>query len=135
MVKYVKMTFEEFEEIVEKQNAPNTLLQSTIDNYKKMLVSCTLKIDELEKELSVYVIGGARVSTVEEEEEEGETVDKTSIVRNRWSRNSIRQIKESVGSEISVTTLADILSRTEPSIRTKAISLGYRIKKGRIING
>ena len=132
MVKYVKMTFEEFEEIVEKQNAPNTLLQSTIDNYKKMLVSCTLKIDELEKELSVYVIGGARVSTVEEE---GETVDKTSIVRNRWSRNSIRQIKESVGSEISVATLADILSRTEPAIRTKAISLGYRIKKGRIING
>lgn len=126
MTHTITMSPEEYDELVTKQNEPSKLLQESYNNVKKKLDEAYKKIDELNTSLSMYIIGGVKPRT--------ESIKKTKpTTSKRWTKEDILFIKASVSAEYFVFDVAKKLERTESSIRSKAISMGYRIKNKRIV--
>ena len=57
-----------------------------------------------------------------------------SISNKHWVDDELDSLHHSVGTDTTVDYLSSLFGRTESAIRSKAISLGYRIKRKRIIS-
>jgi len=127
MTTYVKMSLEEFDELKEQQNKPSVLIQGTINNLTNKLSIANARIQDLEKENSMYAIGGAKKREVKQEY-------KLPIVRGKaWTPTEELRLKTAVQHKHTLAQLSNEIGRTEAAIATKARSLGYKIKDKLIV--
>ena len=134
MQKIALLSMEEYNDLLQIQKEPDVILQKTMDNYKASLDEATKTIAKLEKELSMYVIGGAKPRN------EPDAISKTAWVGNDTNRlktyvqetNRLRNKGEDF-SMWHVDNLAEELGRTTAAVKSKARSLGYRVSKGYIV--
>lgn len=131
------MTPEEFAELANRKNEPNQLLEETIINLTDKLSLATVRITELEKENSMYAIGGAKKHTPLMNEVVQPTSMWAGYDQNRLKTyaqeyNRLSKLGEDF-TEWHVDNLAEELGRTSASVKSKARSLGYSISKGYIV--
>ena len=128
------MTLDEFNQLKETREQPSKMLQDSYNNVKAKLDLAYKQIDELNAALSMYSIGGAKPR--QESRSDVPEVEPTFEYRaNRaWTDKELLKIKDSANTESTVAYLSELFGRTESSIRSKAISLGYRIKNKRIVS-
>ena len=131
---YYKMTVQEYDDLCANLSTPNTLLTETIDNLTNKLSVAKERIEMLEKENSMYAIGGAKKRL------EPKVVSATS-----WKGNDEQRLKtyfqehnrlSKKGEDFSdwnVHNLAEELGRTLSAVKSKARSMGYRVFNGYII--
>ncbi len=134
METYVKMTIDEFNELKETQNRPSKLVEETISNLTAKLFVATEKIKELEKENSMYAIGGMK-----------KRVEPKAVATTSWIGNDEMRLKtyvqetarlKKLGEDFSmwhVNNLAEEIGRSESAVKTKARTMGYKIYKGYIV--
>jgi hypothetical protein len=136
MTHYVKMTIDEYNELVTIQNEPSNLLKAENKNLKHHLDIAQTKIKELEAGLSQYIIGGMKpISTPSAEPIY--TVTPTPIKaffdRRKWTAAEHRVIHSASEIGIPVEEVAIDLNRTLKSILSRIAVLGYRTKHGFIL--
>ncbi len=134
METYVKMTIDEFNELKETQNRPSKLVEETISNLTAKLFVATEKIKELEKENSMYAIGGMK-----------KRVEPKAVATTSWIGNDEMRLKtyvqetarlKKLGEDFSmwhVNNLAEEIGRSESAVKTKARTMDYKIYKGYIV--
>ena len=127
------LSVEEYTELVDKQNEPSKMLTETLTNYKTKLDEANKTITDLERELSYYIIGGAKriephfvpINTSEH--------TKPPIVRKPWQHWEIERLRDRVGNTIeSVVRLSD---RSESAIRSKLNTLHIFVVRGVLTKG
>ena len=130
----VIMTLDEFNQLKETREQPSKMLQDSYNNVKAKLDLAYKQIDELNASLSMYIIGGAKPR--QESRSDVPEVKPTfkSIANKHWTDDELDSLHHSVDADTTVAYLSDLFGRTESSIRSKAISLGYKIKHKRIIS-
>ena len=131
MTTTVSMSLDEFNEIKETQNRPNQLLADTVDNLTIKLSVAKERIVMLEKENSMYAIGGAKKRA------EPKAVSTTS-----WKGNDEQRLKTyyqftmkgkrdgTPYHEWHIDNLIAELGRTKSAVKSKASAMGYKISKG-----
>ena len=137
---YVKMSLDEFNQLKETREEPSRMLQDSYNNVKAKLDLAYKQIDELNASLSMYVIGGARMNPPIEEVEKiiqiiaDDEPKETERANKGWSAIEVSQLIDWVDTENTVAYMSAFFGRTESAIRSKVISLGYRIKHKRIVS-
>jgi hypothetical protein len=141
MEHYVKMTIDEYEELVNAKAEPSHLLKMENHNLKYALDKANKTILELEESLSQYAVGLNRsIGLVEAlrimEEEDAYTVTpeireihRASSAKRRWTTAEVNHVHSTVG-RFSIDALASDMNRTISAVKTKAYELGYVTKNG-----
>jgi len=141
MEHYVKMTIDEYEELINAKAEPSHLLKMENHNLKCALDKANKTILELEESLSQYAVGLNRstelVEDLRQDEEEGvytvtpETVRVTraSSIHRRWTTAEISQLHSAV-QRYPIDLLASDMDRTVSAVKTKAYDLGYVTRDG-----
>jgi hypothetical protein len=110
MDRVIIMSEEEYDDLINVKKEPDILLQETVDNYKYKLDSANSKIRDLEKELRMFVIGGAKIK------------DKVESELDSAIHSSV---SNGVGNNI--VDLAETTGCKKTNIRFAARELGYRV--------
>ena len=120
MTTTITMSPDEYEELLEKQNEPSKVLQDSYNNVKAKLDEAYKTIDELNASLATYVIGGMKPRDL------GSNV--REVRKPRWDSYDLDVIHNAANKSIGAEVLACQLDRSEQSVKSKAASLGYKIK-------
>ena len=128
------MSVSEYESLCANLSAPNQMLEETIGNLNAKLDLFSKKIVELEKENSMYAIGGAR--------RREEPKEKAGSWNNGHKQRLLTYYEETttakkLGEDFSmwhIDNLCREIGRTNAAIRSKASSLGLRTKRGYLLS-
>lgn len=127
----VIMTLDEFNQLKDVRETPNRILEKTINNLGAKLSEAEKTIKQLEKELSMYIIGGVKPRN------EPEAVGNTS-----WKGNDEQRLKTyyqftmkgkrdgTPYHEWHIDNLVAELGRTKSAVKSKASAMGYKLSKG-----
>ena len=142
MEHYVKMTIDEYEELINAKAEPSHLLKMENHNLKYALDKANKTILELEESLSQYAVGLNRsIELVEDlrimEEEDAYTVTpetvritRESSLKRRWTTAEVSQLHSAVVESYPIDMLALDMDRTVSAVKTKAYELGYITRNG-----
>jgi len=126
MTTTITMSPEEYSALVDTQNEPSKMLTQTLDNYKQKLDEAQKIIAEQERELSYYIIGGAKRK------------EEISKPRKRWTEKEDKVIHNIANSVYKVSGLRIgnkvLEDRTDEAIKSRINALGYSIKNDKVIS-
>ena len=151
MQSYVQLTLNEYDELKKVQVEATTLVEQTNKNLSRKLTEANEKITELESDLRLFIIGGARmrpeleidperemppISEVKQiiqliaDDEPKQVRGSAKLGRRRWAAYEVAYMSTHARYDIKLENVATAINRTIASIKTQAARMGLSSSNG-----